>query len=385
MRRASSAVLLSKCQAPAHLSPDAILLDRSDDAGAFGDAIHDACACMVLGKEYGVGEVLARYNIPETERGRFLWQMRNAWDWWTAHQMEFTTDDGTLWVLDWKSTRLADADYRAQLWEYLYLGLMSRDVEPGLLVERELRYGNDNGHPDAMFVPSGKVERCRYCIIFMEDRTHFISGTAEEPWILPEEVLERHKAYVQAIVIWDGRTYNPGGHCWYCRRCAECPGLQRELANTISALRVANLEASLAKLTDSECTEAWPKFGMVIKFAERAREIIKMRCVAGGGILEGDEKNLQLFEQTRTKIKALEAWPVLKKRLTDEELAPAVKISKMVAMAAVKAKAPRGQKKRAADELLADLEAADAIGETTITVARLVPSLGAANEAMIKE
>jgi len=272
------------------------------------------------------------------------------------------------------------------LWEYLYLGLMSPDGEPGLLVERELRCGDDSGHPDAMFVPSPPIkQRCRYYIIFLEDRTHTISGTLDEPWITPEQVLERHRKYVEAIEIWDGRTYNPGGHCWYCRRCAECPGLQRELANTISALRVANLEASLAKLTDSECTEAWPKFGMVINFAERAREIIKMRCVAGGGILEGDEKNLQLFEQTRTKIKALEAWPVLKKRLTDEELAPAVKISKMVAMAAVKAKAPRGQKKRAADELLADLEAADAIAETTITVARLVPSLGAANEAMIKE
>lgn len=377
--RASWANLLAKCQAAAYGDGDKVIINRSDTAGAIGDATHEAGSKIVQGLEFDTAELAARYGLDEAAKRRMLYMIGVIFRWWTKHEASFTADDGTLRVLDFKTTRLKDVQYDPQLWEYLYLGMDF--LFSGLSVEQELAVGDCTGHPDVMFVPSEAVERCQYVILFLDDETHAIS-----PMIPAQEVLDHHKEYVARIEQWDRKTYCTSGHCWYCGRCATCPGLCAELANStrFQILQRDDPEGRLAHLTDAQCVSMWDQIGLAVKFLERAREIIKLRAIAQGNVLEGDGRHLVIEEQIRHPVKPLPAWPILQQYLTDAELAPAVSISKTVALAAIAAKAPRGQKGRVREKVEAELAAFDALDEERILFPRLVPLNTASGQALIE-
>ena len=199
------------------------------------------------------------------------------------------------------------------------------------------------------------------------------------------ELDEWHNDLEARILNWDGKTYQPSGACWYCGRCATCPGLQRQIVQTHGMLDVPDVEAAIAILPDAEKVELWDRLGLAIKLFDHCRGLLKLEAAASDNRrLVGDTRDLVLVEQIRRPLKAMEAWPILTTYLRQAELAPAVKISKTVALAAIASKAPRGQKGKIRQQVTAELEAAGALDEKIIVKAVIQPSLAAANETLIE-
>jgi hypothetical protein len=235
-----------------------------------------------------------------------------------------------------------------------------------------------------LFMPSNVTPQapCQYIILYLEDATHFVS----EP-VSAGSVRAWHESYIDKVLNWDGTTYNPSGACWYCGRAATCPALNRELSTVLrnpDMLDADRATGIIANMEDADCVALWDRIGLVSKFLERAREIIKLRAIGQGNVLEGDGRKLVVEEQIRHPLKTTEAMPVLLRHLTEQELAPAVSISKTVAMAAIAAKAPRGMKTKLKEKVEAELDAAHALDEEIILFPRLVPSAGASGEKLIE-
>ncbi len=377
-RRASSAPLFTKCPAAAHGQDDEVVIALGDDAGAFGSAVHEACACIVKGEEFNTGEILHRYGFGEKERPRFMYLVGVAWRWWSRFGDEFQADNGTLRVLDFKTTRLKDVIYDPQCMEYLHLGCLSWFGQ-GLLVEENLIDGDDSGHPDAMFLPTGGVQQCRYYIIFLDDESHVISGL-----ISPKEVYDAHNRYVERIENWDGRTYNGPTMCKYCPRIAACPGRRSALASTVSAVTGGDWKTMLSGMTPDQKVLFYEKARAVSSQLDDACKEIKQDATQNGGVLKGKEKSLVRSEITKKTLDPEKTFAIAKQYLTDAELALAVRITQGVLKSAIAAKAPPRQGAKMIREFMEDLEEADAIRESIQYRYSLVPAQGAANESQIE-
>jgi hypothetical protein len=372
-RRASSAPIHAKCPASAYGAEDSIRLNRIDGYSAFGSAVHEAAAAIVQEKEFDTAELFARHQLAESEKGRFMGHVGRIFRWWSEYGAGFITDDGTLRVLDWKTTRLLDVDYSAQLMEYLWLSIQNSPLATGMFVEQQMSFVDLSGHTDVVYCPS-ELKGCQYIIVFTEDGSQIVS-----PVLSAKDVIDCHLALDTSLLEWDGQTYHPGGHCWYCPRAAACPGVRHEIAQCMYP-SLEQVEQAVAQLDDNGCVEMWDRVGMAIKFLERAREAIKLRAVGSENRLAGHERDLIVEERKQHPLNALKAWPILTRHLSDTELAPAVSISKTVAMAAISAKCARGQKKAAIARVTAELEAAGALEERTILFPKIVPSLAASGK-----
>jgi hypothetical protein len=375
-RRASDAPLFDKCPAAAHGSEDEVRLNRVDEYGALGTAVHKACAAIVEGGEADTGALAAQYALSEPAKIDMIRMIAAFHAWWAQNMHLFPraaseiamrtetlsghadivslNDEGTvLRIADVKTTRLENVDYLPQGMEYLWLG--------------------------ARFNQFKTAERFQFVQVFVRDWTASVSQEFTRA-----DLDAWHDDLEQRLEHWDGRTYNPGGHCWYCGRCATCPGLNHELATITPDLNHV-LQDGIDKISDARCVDLWDQIGVALKFLNRARELIKLRAVGyGGRTIIGAERDLVLTEQTRRHLRPMAAWPVLKQYVTDPELEPAVKISKDVALAAVAAKAPRGAKGKVKKKVEAELEAADAFTTETVLLPKIVPSRAASNEAQIE-
>lgn len=369
VRRASSANLYSLCPAAAHDENDEVLVNPVDDAGTLGTAVHEAAAEIVMNQIPDYDAIQSKYNLDAGQRKELEIMAAVARRFWDEYAPQFgqrfvehaivcgedtghcdvigDTED-VVRVLDWKTTRLSDVNYTPQMMTYLWLALSD--------------------------FPRAKLQ---YIICFLRDKTIEVSREFSA-----EEVCQWHAEYVDRLRSWDGRTYNPGGHCGYCRRKAVCPSIRAELAQLCDDNEMA--ENRVADLPSEVKVSLWERIGMAQRFLERAREIIKLQAEAAGGTLNGEGKSLVLKEQQKQSIRAREAWPVLTSRLTEDDLAPAVSIKKTELLDAVAAKAPRGEKKHAKEALMEELEAAGAVETTTYLVPRIVAALPVASERVIE-
>jgi len=179
------------------------------------------------------------------------------------------------------------------------------------------------------------------------------------------------------VTNWDGRTYHPGRNCHYCPRLACCPGRAEMVKAEFSAVCSGDgLSKSIDDLTPPQLVAAYERFRAVEGFVGEAVDRIKELALAEGS-LQGDGKALVVKERREKEILAKPAWPVLKEHLSNDELAPCVKIGKTKVEQAVADKAPHGQKGRVKKRLLEELEAAGAIKETVTQYVTLVKALPA--------
>jgi len=262
--------------------------------------------------------------------------------------------EGVCRIPDVKTTRLEDVDYLPQGKDYMKLA------------SEDPRFKH--------------AERFQFIPVFVRDWSVIVSDEYTKA-----ELDNWHRNLEARILNWDGKTYCPSGACWYCGRCATCPGLQRQIQQTHNILsETEDIEGVIAAMTGQQKVELWDKIGLAQKLLDHARTLIKLEAVANDMVLAGETRSLVITEQIRHPLKPLQAWPILTQYLSDAELAPAVKISKTVALAAIAAKAPKRQGAKAKRQVTAELEAAGAFGEQRILFPRIKPALGAANEKQIE-
>jgi len=380
--RASSATVFTACPAAAHGDDDPIIIDRHDPAGWLGMAVHEACAWIVRGATVDAREIAYiahRHVLSDTRKREMEIMVAVAKRFWAEYghccgeprciEVEWTAvagdrvrltghadvaglEDNICTVVDWKTTRLEDADYHDQMMQYLWLASYS---------------------PDSPYT----VDRYRYTVVYLRDKTIINSDVYRI-----EDLDAWATTYINTVTNWDGRTYHPGRNCHYCPRLACCPGRAEMVKAEFSAVCSGDgLSKTIDNLTPAQCVAAYERFRAVEGFIGEAVDRIKELALAEGS-LQGDGKALVVKERRKKEILAKPAWPVLTEYLTEQELAGAVKIGKTRVEQAVADKAPHGQKGRVKKRLLEELQAAGAIKETVTQYVTLVKALPAHESEM---
>lgn len=258
----------------------------------------------------------------------------------TGHLDVLGRDETTAHVADWKGGRL-DSDYREQLLGYAALALL--DYYTHL----------QSATASVLWVREGDVESyslARADIPAWEDRL------------------------VKDVVEWDG-TFRPGPHCAHCRRNHECAAANALVRRDVAAIADADLiarvedEDALALMSPDQMVEILSKADIVAKYADRVRGAIRAHVIRNGDVV-GCGKRLTLQHEERRHLDVVKAWPVLEERLDDVSEVVAVSLTK--ASEIVAKAAGKGNGAKAVRELVAALEAAQAIetSQTTKLVVR---------------
>jgi hypothetical protein len=188
------------------------------------------------------------------------------------------------------------------------------------------------------------------------------SMNRDQLWEWLDEVKKR-------IVNWDG-VYHPGEQCTYCPRNTSCAALTAMARRDVLVLgdpeMAERVKAGLQDLTDRELIALKRRGKVVAKMIEGIDAALRERVEAlgpGGALSDGDGREFRFVESARRVLAPALARAVLAAHLTTEELDACTKYSLSDASDAVAARAERGKKKIAIEELGAALEAAGAVSE----------------------
>lgn len=376
--RASRLPQLVKCSAPLRLQTPTI--ESSGIAAEIGTAVHEQFARYIAGYPQQ-DDPFATYNFEDSEadEAMMLFAMaRRVWDHHikplfpigveTERYIEHAVDAKRItltghidiggWldagarhygVVDLKTGRVEDEDQMEQLVAYAFLAAHE--------------YGARSVTAIVFYVRSGNFTR----------RTYEIDQLAEWFDRVPVRIANSPLAF------------NPGRHCATCPAFAGCAAQQAMVRNLILALLADMDHQHLTKQLDRWDAKAAKQIEHLIdalpaleKHIEMARELIKNRLLAYGDMELPSGARLTLEQQDRTKIKAKEGWPVLAAKLSTDDLAAIVRISKQELETRIKAQASRGDKKAAVEQVMQLLTDANATETATVNVMRRIPPKKAA-------
>jgi len=367
VRRASSDPLYLECAAAAHPGPAEILINRNEDAGTVGTAVHEVLADWLVDPTDNddLDVYIQKYNLSPANAkdvkilaavGRIFW---HEWDIggdaeviperpgdpgfetiidgvkYSGHADILIKTADTIFVLDWKTTRLEYKNYQPQLTRYCWHVA--------------------NKYPE--------IENFQYVVIFLRDKTCQIGEPMKR-----QELTDYHNNFVQVVENWDGKTYNPGGNCHYCPRTLGCPAKIEFMQNMVRIFNELDPGEIIEDCSDAQCVGMYKKIEAVVSEMTEAKEVIKQRAMAmDNQTLSGDEGvDLRISETIRQAFNVTLARPVLLHFLEDEEeVDECCKLSKTLFLDKVSALAPRGQKKKMKELVLANLDEAKAITQTT--------------------
>jgi hypothetical protein len=359
--RCSSLPLVRQC--PAAAVPPALAIESADTAARVGSAVHDCLAWHLRGEDWHAAAAAAYYGVADqveevqalTLAGVACWELlAEQFPGPRAVEKELAAPlgDGTLTgrpdllatgfrgdvrIADWKTGRL-DEDAEEQLRGYAYLALVH--------------------HPDAV--------TARACRVGVRART--------ADWY--EWSRSELDAWFAGLVqrAGDQNTYRPGAHCRYCPRALECPARGVLVRETINALLVSD-EAGEPQLGDgdgADLARALDACRLVEKICQDIREQARVRVALAGGVLPtGDGRELVLTTQERREIAVTpdSLDLVAAECASHPDYLKTLRFAKSAVEDAVRAAAPRGQKKTAVEQLLRRLDEAGAL--ITQTVERL--------------
>jgi hypothetical protein len=361
--RASSNPLYLACPAAAHPADDEILVNRNDDAGTVGTATHEILADWLVDDTQELDVYIQRYNLnPKDARdckilaavGRIFWlewavgsdaeviverpgdegfSVEIDGDTYSGHTDILIITADTIFVVDWKTTRIPYKDYGPQMKRYCWHAA--------------------NKYPH--------IDKFEYVIVFLRD------GTCEISQPLTRDNLDDYHAdFLHTVINWDGKTYNPGGNCHYCPRTLGCREKITFMQNML-AIFDDDPAGVLDSVSDAQCVSLYQKIGAVQGLMAEAKDNIKARCEAMETMsLEGDEGvNLVISDTVKQAFDMSLARPVLLKYMKPDQLDACCKLGKTLMLDTVSASAPRGKKKEAKLLVMAALKEAKAYEETT--------------------
>lgn len=339
--RCSSLPLAMRCPGAVH-SDGGVLIDDWNDAAEDGTDIHRLLATNPEGdapKEL-VAELSDEARILYYTGSKMWREHISAWMPESEAEVEFPDDGGmaltghidrlslrlsekTAVVLDWKTGR-KDSDYKAQGFGYALLVLAK--------------------YPELQSVT----------VHFAWIRTQEL-----ESYTVSRERANTWQDELCDIYEWDG-VFHPGDHCTHCRRHATCPALHA--MNRQSLELVTGQTVDLATMPSHDLAALYRRLLPLASQIESLKEAIKAEGKTRGGIDDGAGRVLHYKENKGPReVDALKAWPALTERLTDEELAPCLKVRIGDVEAAIATKAGKGKGAAAKRDLEEALKAAGAI------------------------
>jgi len=340
--------------------PSELSIDETSAPARLGTAVHEGLRGLPAAGRVdwdGVPELARRFDIADLEpelrmllgQGQKLWltQLRPSFpDAMTEVQLSIELPGGhtlsgqtdllgrsarTAHVGDWKTGRL-DSDYREQLLGYCALALLDDD-------------GLEAATAGVIWLREGEWE-------------HYTLTRAELP-----AYLRRLK---RAVIDWDG-TYRAGEHCGHCPRSHECPARQALVRRDVAAFLGGEITdyavdpSALAALPAAQLVALHASAKMVQDVAERLNAAIR-ELVRRKGDIVADGKRLTIQETTRRHLHVVPALDVLDAAgFTDDEKVSALEVHVKAAEEVVAKRAPYRGKKKAIEQLNADLKKAGAL------------------------
>lgn len=217
------------------------------------------------------------------------------------------------------------------------------------------------------------------------------------------EIIEVQSATVHvAHGYWRGRTYSskslwawwydllrrlgngvgrfsPGDHCSFCPRRPTCPGVAAYHRSALATVVDERSEGSALELTADnkelrgpEVAEKRRKVAYIAKRCEEFMSVLRNTVDEIGDVPAGDGKVLRILETRRQSLDTLKAWSILSETIGQEALAEACSISLSKCKQFVRDAAYKGSKGQVAQQLVDELERADAISTKTIKQLREV-------------
>lgn len=353
--RCSKLPLAFACPGSIRPEPGEILIDHANEYAALGSAVHEVLAGMVMasnGDGPDTRAVAMKYGADPDELARLVGYGLHAWralaqyypDPETEIDMEYSGEGfllaghidlgspGEDWVnfLDWKSG-FKRADYFHQLMGYARLS--------------------------TAFFPN--VKTVRATVVWLRDwsqDTMLVTAVDVAKW--EEELIAR-------VVHWDG-IYSAGAHCQYCPRFSSCPARQALVQSALVEIGAEGPAVSPAAMPEIVRMYREGKLSVVQGLLDQIDHIIRDYIQAVGPIDLGNGRELALVGERRDTIDPLKAWAVMSEHLTNDELAPCLKVSKTALLDAVADLAGKGQKGKAKAALMEELTAAGAVNSKII-------------------
>lgn len=370
--RASRLPQLVKCAAPVRLQTPTI--ESSGIAAEIGTAVHEQFKRYIDGYPQQ-DDPFATYNFDEAQADEAMALFAMARRAWRDHisalfpigveterYIEHAVDakgvtltghiDVGGWidagvrhygVVDLKTGRVEDEDQMEQLVAYAFLAAQEHGAKTVTAIVFYVRSGNYTRH------------------------TYEIDQLNEWFDRVPVKIANT------------GLVFNPGRHCAVCPAFAGCSAQQAMIRNLISAMLSDQDHRHLAAYLERWDAKSAKQVEYLVdelpvleRHIEMAREILRNRLMAHGDMEFPSGGRLTLEEQERVKIKAKEGWPVLAAKLSTDDLAAIVRISKTELETRIKAQAERGAKKAATEQIMQLLSDANATETTTVNVMRRV-------------
>ena len=189
-----------------------------------------------------------------------------------------------------------------------------------------------------------------------------------------DEILSWWDSLQKSIREWDGKTYSPGGCCRWCRNLVDCPGREKYIGKAVAVFDHAPAptkgRSGLALndpkriLVEARLALAYDQCKVLEAHIAAFRSNLKQEIVAGGPIPDGNGKAIALINvKGKTVIDSLAGWKKMKEHLggNESELIALTTVSKSTIEKAVKDRTDRGEKTRAVEDLMRDLEGENAV------------------------
>ena len=350
--RASSAPLAFLCPGSLRSVEGEVRVSMSSEPARRGSGIHFMLSRMVnQSSEEGESAktVSLKYGVDEEELSRLVSYGQHAWtalaEYFpnpvTEQELKCSTDDfeltghidlismGDGWAnfLDYKSG-WKQPDYFDQMMAYCLL----------------------------IFETYPEVQEVRATLVWLREWTRdtvLITRKDAEEWVAE---------FLNEVVYWNG-LYSAGSHCSFCPRFTTCPARQALVRSAVQDIEAIETEPTILSAVT---LYREGKLSVMKRILTQVETMIRAHLEAVGPIDLGNGRELALVPEPRDKIEPLAAWPIISEALTNEELAPAIKIGKTALLDAVADKAPRGRKGKVKAELMEALKAAEAVVSDTI-------------------
>lgn len=343
---------------PAVLNPDGLqAVETENETAVLGTLIHALCQKLVETGTYDLPELKTRLSESDFTRAsilfnNFLKMWNSALPYMTAPKTEvgfnvelahcllsghidcLSFGRGEAFVLDYKTGRTHEDHYH-QMAAYAY-GTWGMAGKPSpYVVHVTVVYLEDNSIHNYSFSHSSLVE-----------------------W----------EAEVSAKIV-DTR-YVVGRKCATCSLLGSCPAYPLYAGKAIELFSGLHDDSyrtvpSWESLSEEDRGALADKMYVVEKAIDRVKMALRNHVKSKGPIAVGGGKEYTLVEQTEKGLDARIALPVLTRRLEQSTLAENTALSLNGILSAYAAKAAKGQKTKAKEELLNELDKAGAIVRVT--------------------
>lgn len=322
--------MLSICSGLLTLPGESITYDSGD--AAQGKLVHEAAAAIVEGRE-------PQQGVPFVGTLKAIWaELSGGWtnaeseidsvghcgDYEIVGKMDVVARDGdTLVVVDWFCGQNAP-DKRVQGMGYCWLMSRHHEFQSFRFIEVNV--------PDASM----------------------------RAWTWTREQLDSWAADF-FYNLSRPPSFSVGSHCRWCQKYASCPAHTALMRKAADVLQVVD---AVERLPRGQKGQLWEPLKLLASMVEAAQESIKADVALNGDLPLGGDYVLRATDVERVEIAPLEAWPILSERFSDEELAGCIKISKTELQSLASAKAPRGEKGKAKEEIIDALRVVGAVTQS---------------------